>query len=296
PVGLVRLARLKRGDALVDLVIPRHVRDKVLDHGKRAHRRDGDRLVRRVVGHAGHAHQLRLAVDLRRARAALPRFAVPAHREIGCLLGLDHVHRVEHHRAFAERDLIFLQFAARARAPEQSQSAKIRHHLPSLIRAMRSAGIGGCASRRTVMRAPSFLITICSRACFSSESGWSLRVWPPRLSVRSSPALSRMIPALRCITACSAAWTANGFSPSRSNGTSASCTACSTSWSGIAGAAPRLPAAYWPARRPNTSRSLSELPPSRLAPCMPPPTSPAAYRPGTVDSWVSASTLTPPMT
>ena len=36
----------------------------------------------------------------------------------------------------------------------------------------------------------------------------------------------------------------------------------------------------WPARRPNTSRSDSELPPSRLEPCMPPATSPAAYRPG----------------
>ena len=36
-----------------------------------------------------------------------------------------------------------------------------------------------------------------------------------------------------------------------------------------------------PARSPNTSRSDSELPPSRFDPCMPPETSPAANRPGT---------------
>src|SRR5579875_1233166 len=36
-----------------------------------------------------------------------------------------------------------------------------------------------------------------------------------------------------------------------------------------------------PARRPNTSRSDSEFPPSRFEPCMPPETSPAANRPGT---------------
>ena len=50
-----------------------------------------------------------------------------------------------------------------------------------------------------------------------------------------------------------------------------------------------------PARRPKTSRSDSELPPSRLAPCMPPATSPAANSPGTVAASVSASTRTPPI-
>ena len=39
-------------------------------------------------------------------------------------------------------------------------------------------------------------------------------------------------------------------------------------------------AAPAPVRAPNTSRSDSELPPSRFAPCIPPATSPAAYRPG----------------
>ena len=50
-----------------------------------------------------------------------------------------------------------------------------------------------------------------------------------------------------------------------------------------------------PARRPKTSRSESELPPSRFAPCSPAATSPAANRPGTVVAVVSASTRTPPI-
>ena len=54
-------------------------------------------------------------------------------------------------------------------------------------------------------------------------------------------------------------------------------------------------AAAWPARRPNTRRSESEFPPSRLAPCIPAATSPAANSPGTVVAAVSASTRMPPM-
>ena len=56
-------------------------------------------------------------------------------------------------------------------------------------------------------------------------------------------------------------------------------------------------AAPIPARRPNTSKSESELPPRRLEPCIPPATSPAANKPGTpTAAAVSASTSTPPIT
>ena len=54
-------------------------------------------------------------------------------------------------------------------------------------------------------------------------------------------------------------------------------------------------AAYSPARLPNTSRSDSELPPSRFAPCSPAAHSPHANRPGTVDICVSPSTRMPPI-
>src|SRR5439155_8960656 len=143
-----------------------------------------DRLVRRVVRHPRHAHQLRLAVNLRGARAALPRLAVPAHGQVGGLLGLDGVDGVEHDHPFSRRNLVVVKPTAITRSSKYAEQG----HTLSLMSAMRSAGIGGCTSRRTAMRPPSFLITICSRACFSSGSGWSLRVWPPRLSVRSSAA------------------------------------------------------------------------------------------------------------
>ena len=55
-------------------------------------------------------------------------------------------------------------------------------------------------------------------------------------------------------------------------------------------------AACSPARLPKTSRSESELPPRRFEPCIPPATSPAAYRPLTEDCAVSGSTSTPPIT
>jgi hypothetical protein len=83
------------------------------------------------------------------------------------------------------------------------------------------------------------------------------------------------------------------------NGASASACAASMSASDTFGRLAiffALVAADSPARRPNTSRSDSELPPSRFDPCMPPATSPAAYRPGTVDSPVSGATSTPPIT
>ena len=55
-------------------------------------------------------------------------------------------------------------------------------------------------------------------------------------------------------------------------------------------------AALSPVRLPNTSRSESEFPPSRLAPFIPPEHSPAANSPSTVLLPVSASTRMPPMT
>ena len=51
------------------------------------------------LAQARHAHQPRLAVDLRRARAALAGLAVPAHGQVRRLLGLDLVHGVEHDHA-----------------------------------------------------------------------------------------------------------------------------------------------------------------------------------------------------
>ena len=54
-------------------------------------------------------------------------------------------------------------------------------------------------------------------------------------------------------------------------------------------------AAASPARLPKTIVSVSELPPSRFAPCSPAVHSPAAYKPTTSVAWVSGSTTIPPI-
>ena len=97
----------------------------------------------------------------------------------------------------------------------------------------------------------------------------------------------------------SSSWIANGFSPSsRSNGSSASfayVVDLRARRSASRSCAFAYSAAWRPAMRPKTRRSESELPPRRFAPCMPPAHSPAAKRPGTRVSCVSASTRMPPI-
>ncbi len=93
-----------------------------------------------------------------------------------------------------------------------------------------------------------------------------------------------MIPTSSFIVSCRSFWIVYGFSPPSSswfaNGASAASAADFTSSSDTVGRLPlsfcALYAALWPARRPNTSRSDSEFPPSLFDPCMPPATSPAA--------------------
>jgi hypothetical protein len=97
PVGRVGRPRREPLDLLLRLEVPRDVGDEVADRREAAHRLDGDRLVERQVGEPRHAHELRRAVDLRRAGAALAGLAVPAHGQVVGGLGLDLVHGVEHH-------------------------------------------------------------------------------------------------------------------------------------------------------------------------------------------------------
>ena len=66
------------------------------------------------IDHARHAHQPGHAVDLRRARAAFARLAVPAHGQVRGLLGLDVVHRVEHDHAGADLGLYSVTFTNNA--------------------------------------------------------------------------------------------------------------------------------------------------------------------------------------
>ena len=93
---------------------------------ERLHRLDGDRLreVERVEPR--HAHQLRHAVDLGRARAALPRLAVPPHGQVAGLLGLDLVHGVEHDHALADLGRVVAKRALRLVAAPDAEGS-LRH-------------------------------------------------------------------------------------------------------------------------------------------------------------------------
>ena len=134
--------------------------------------------------------------------------------------------------------------------------------------------------------------TFSARFCSAFTASSALRISSSR----------RTMPTLSCISSCSSYWIWNGplASTGRSNGASAQRTAASTCWPSSPALGPPASlaylAAYSPARLPNTIRSHSELPPSRLAPLMPLAHSPAANSPGTFDIWVSPSTRTPPIT
>ena len=64
-VGRIGRARRELLDARLDAEVPRHVGDEVAHVRKGAHRLDGHRLVGRQLLEPRHAHQPRLAVDLR---------------------------------------------------------------------------------------------------------------------------------------------------------------------------------------------------------------------------------------
>src|SRR5947208_2345375 len=149
-VGLRWLDAQRRHLPGLDVVVG-DVGDEVADGRKAADRRHRDRLALLEEIHPRHAQEARLPVDLGAARAALAGLAVPAHREVGGLRGLDAVDDVEHHHARARLDLVFLEVAPTGVAPEHAHRDG-RHHLRSWNSALSSAGISGSGSRLTWTR------------------------------------------------------------------------------------------------------------------------------------------------
>src|ERR1700704_4936841 len=96
PVGL-RWLDAQRRHLFGLLVIVGDVGDEVADGREAADRRHRDRFALLEEIHPRHAHEAGLAVDLGAARAALAGLAVPAHREVGGLRGLDAVDEGEAH-------------------------------------------------------------------------------------------------------------------------------------------------------------------------------------------------------
>ena len=148
------------------------------------------------VRHARHAHQPRLAVDLRAARSASPRLAVPAHGERRLLLGLDVVNGVEHDHPGVGLDLVGLELAPRSsrRGRRCSVAFLLGRSASSTSFSSSTAWIsgGGVGVRDFVDLHPAS--ASCATTMFTFEkcplsiSGKSSRACPPRLSLRASAA------------------------------------------------------------------------------------------------------------
>src|SRR5262245_12350635 len=178
-------SRRERRDLLFDPVVPGHIGDQVPEQREGPHRLDRHRTLERQILQSRHAHQLRHSVHFGRAAAAATRLAVPPDREIRRLLGLDLVHRIEHHHAFAHLGRVVAVVAAgRVAAPDPEGG--LAHYFISSMTRCSSGGMGGTGMRVSSMRpsAP-FLVTIRTFPKASSFAGKSSRKWAPRLSVRS---------------------------------------------------------------------------------------------------------------
>src|SRR5213594_2843073 len=177
PIGAVGLRRLQaeRRDLLGLLVVVRHVGDEIADQREGPDRRDADGLAGREGVHPGHAHEPRLAVDLRAARAALAGLAVPPAGQVARLGGLQAMDHVEDDHALVEVDVVGLEFTAAA-IPAEYLHRDGRHHFRSWNSVRSSAGISGSASRASWSALPFCRMTTLILPQVSSVYGWSSRV------------------------------------------------------------------------------------------------------------------------
>src|SRR5215208_538474 len=190
------LAGLEGLDALGDLVVPGDVGDQIFYDGEGPHGADVY-LSSVVFFDARLAQELGPAVDLRAARAAVGRLAVPAHSKVGGLLGLYREHGVEDDHALHQRYLVLDLLAAlriAAENPElrhpaalakilvRNRGVALRGHSPRVVAVAfahafafasstsdaRCSGIGGI-SRRPMSTSPcSSFVTI--KLIFPSSS------------------------------------------------------------------------------------------------------------------------------
>src|SRR5829696_48452 len=134
-------AALERFDALGHLVVPRDVGDEILYDGEGAHGTDVDLSPVELL-HARLAKQLGPAVDLRAARAAVGGLAVPAHRQVGGLLGLDGEHSVEDDHTLDQRYLVLDLLTALRVAAEDPELRRLAAGPKRLVR-YRGVSLGG---------------------------------------------------------------------------------------------------------------------------------------------------------
>src|ERR1700735_564702 len=165
-------AGLERRNCLVDAVIPGNVSDQVFDHRKRFHGLNRDGLVQGKRVHTGFASEPRPAIDLRRARAALAGLAIPAHRQVGRLVRLDVVERIQHDHSRGNGDAVRDGLPTLAVSPEHLKDC-FRHrastlslfsflccYFSSATSCFKSSGKSGTADWRSVIALPWQAVTL----------------------------------------------------------------------------------------------------------------------------------------
>src|SRR4029077_14294915 len=116
------------------------------------------------------------AIHLGGTRSAFPCLAIPAHGEIGSLVGLNRVQRIEHNHAGNERDAIIGELAAFAVASENPQGC-FRHfdppasYLSSVKICLKSSGISGTGLSNSSIVSPFRTMTLFFRPHASSSFG-----------------------------------------------------------------------------------------------------------------------------
>src|SRR5918911_1796570 len=137
------LAGGERCDPARNLVVPRDVGDEVL-YDRKGPQGVDPYLPSLELLDARLAHQLGPAVDLRAARAAVGCLAVPAHRQVACLVRLYVENRVEDDHPLDQRQFVLDLFSALRVSPEDLELRRLavpRAQLRILDRGVRLEGM-----------------------------------------------------------------------------------------------------------------------------------------------------------
>src|SRR5262249_12058258 len=114
-------ARLESGNFFVDLVVRGDIGYEILDHGKGFERRNSDGRVEREGVHSRFAGEARAAVHFGGTRTTLGGFAIPADGEVGRLMSLNGMERVQNDHAGSERNFVVDGLAAVLVATEDAK-------------------------------------------------------------------------------------------------------------------------------------------------------------------------------
>src|SRR4029453_15866960 len=161
--------RLKGLDPLLYLKIPRDVSNQVFQHREGFHRLNRYRFFQRELAQSRHTHEPWHAIDFRRTRTALARFAVPSTRKVISLRGLNLIHGIQHNHTFRNFVGVIAKFTfLRITSPDSKRRCR---HLEFPISVSFAA------------RVPSLLAHLSCRQnnCCSNKPFWQ---FPPPPSAR----------------------------------------------------------------------------------------------------------------